>query len=123
MPSFDNSSSETYDIPSQTPISSMNYDDCAAEKLRIERRIAYLRQEQAANARSGMEGSDAANRDLDRRIASLHNRSDAVDNHTRAMDAEYHAVVPQNTGYPSVGRQRSSQSPPAPRAPNTSPQR
>ncbi|TEY35185.1 hypothetical protein BOTCAL_0599g00010 [Botryotinia calthae] len=123
MPSFDNSSSEAYDIPSQTPISTLNYDDCAAEKLRIQRRIAYLHQEQDANARSGMEGSDAANEDLDRRINNLHYRFDAVENQISALDSEYHAVVPQNTGYGSVGRQRSSQSPPAPRAPNTSPQR
>ncbi|KAF5869341.1 uncharacterized protein Bfra_011148 [Botrytis fragariae] len=123
MPSFDNSSSETYDAVSQIPIPEMNHDQCDAEKLRIVNRIEHLQQVHAANINSGMDHRSDAIRELEQRIANLRFRFHEVDNQMRALDARDRAVVAQNTGYGSISRDRSSQSPPAPRAPNTSPQR
>ncbi|TGO28178.1 hypothetical protein BPAE_0031g00430 [Botrytis paeoniae] len=115
MPSFDNSSSQTYDASSQIPISEMNYDECEAEKLRIRTRISHLERAQATNTSSGMDRGGDANRALEQRIVDLEYRFQEVERQIRALDA-------QNTGYGSTSRNRSSQSPPAPRAPNTSPQ-
>ncbi|TGO57653.1 hypothetical protein BCON_0063g00100 [Botryotinia convoluta] len=123
MPSFDNSSSQTYDASSRISISEMNYDECEAEKLRIRNRIEHLRGVQAANTSSGMDRGGDTNEALEQRIVDLEYRFQEVESQISALDAQYHAVVPQNTGYGSTSRNRSSQSPPAPRAPNTSPQR
>ncbi|TGO12552.1 hypothetical protein BTUL_0086g00270 [Botrytis tulipae] len=122
MPSFDNTSDAAYDAASNIPISDMNHAQCNAEKLRMTNRVRSIRETITANIRSGMDPDSVTNRELEGRITRLRNRFREVDDQMRARDARDRAVAAQNAGHGSTSRNRSSQSPPAPRAPNSSPQ-
>ncbi|KAF7905034.1 uncharacterized protein EAF01_005555 [Botrytis porri] len=123
MPSFDGFSDPVYDAASEIPISEMNADECDAEKLRIRDRMDLIEALIAANFEAGMDPNCDATIALKQRHANLRLRFHEVNIQMDILDEQDRTMAAENRRKRSPSWGRSSQSPPAPRAPHPSPQR